>query len=427
MEKNKNLSEMALISESSVSILSDLSTTVSDLENDVLMSSDSIPKELNNLDNLHRNLTPIELQQYSTSPGNRFSAIRSNASPTSTESIDGDTNSRNSVCSMDENILELECTLEGVDEDDGTNALSYARFVKAHSCYDIIPSSSKIVVFDTKLKVKKAFFALVHNNIRSAPIWDTGSHEFVGMLTITDFINILIRYYTSPLVKMWELEEHQIATWREMSTKKLPTYLIRISPKESIYTAVEMLVKNRIHRLPVIDPRTGNAIYILTHKKILRYIFQHLDDLPMPDFMGYSLGDLGIGSYENVATVNPWTTVIEALHIFNSRGVSALPIVDKDNHCVDIYSKFDVINLAAERTYNNLNITMLEALKHRQEGFEGVHKCHPKETLYVVISRIMNAKVHRLVVVDDSDSVLGIISLSDILRFVILRPPKSSS
>lgn len=85
---------MPLFSDSSVSILSDLSSTVSDLENDVLMSSDSIPKELNNLDDSHRSLTPIELQQYSVSPGNRFSTIRSNASPTSTESIDGDTISR---------------------------------------------------------------------------------------------------------------------------------------------------------------------------------------------------------------------------------------------------------------------------------------------------------------------------------------------
>ena len=37
-----------------------------------------------------------------------------------------------------------------------------------------------------------------------------------------------------------------------------------------------MLMKNKIHRLPVIDEDTGNAMYILTHKKILGYIYQHV-------------------------------------------------------------------------------------------------------------------------------------------------------
>ena len=38
----------------------------------------------------------------------------------------------------------------------------------------------------------------------------------------------------------------------------------------------------------------------------------------------------------------------------------------------------------------------MDALKHRQEGFEGVHKCGPHETLYVIIERIANAKVRAI-------------------------------
>ena len=37
---------------------------------------------------------------------------------------------------------------------------------------------------------------------------------FLGMLTITDFITILHRYYKSPMVKMDELEDHNIEKWR---------------------------------------------------------------------------------------------------------------------------------------------------------------------------------------------------------------------
>lgn len=77
-----------------------------------------------------------------------------------------------------------------------------------------MPTSAKLVVFDTQLLVKKAFYALVYNGVRAAPLWDSEQQKFVGMLTITDFIKILKMYYTSPNSSMDQLEEHKLVTWR---------------------------------------------------------------------------------------------------------------------------------------------------------------------------------------------------------------------
>lgn len=41
--------------------------------------------------------------------------------------------------------------------------LVYVKFFKFYRCYDIVPVSAKLVVFDTQLAVKKAFFALLSN------------------------------------------------------------------------------------------------------------------------------------------------------------------------------------------------------------------------------------------------------------------------
>lgn len=41
----------------------------------------------------------------------------------------------------------------------------FVKFFKFHKCYDLIPTSAKLVVFDTQLLVKKAFFALVYNGM----------------------------------------------------------------------------------------------------------------------------------------------------------------------------------------------------------------------------------------------------------------------
>lgn len=51
-----------------------------------------------------------------------------------------------------------------------------------------------------------------------------------------------------------------------------PQELISIGPDMSLYFAIQTLINNKIHRLPVIDPVTGDVLYIVTHKRILRFL-----------------------------------------------------------------------------------------------------------------------------------------------------------
>ncbi|XP_030006138.1 5'-AMP-activated protein kinase subunit gamma-1 isoform X2 [Sphaeramia orbicularis] len=307
------------------------------------------------------------------------------------------------------------------------DATVYMNFMKNHRCYDAIPTSCKLVIFDTTLQVKKAFFALVANGLRAAPLWDSKLQRFVGMLTITDFINILHYYYKSPMVQMYELENHKINTWRGDSFQKVYLqysnhFLISISPEASLFDAIYSLLKHKIHRLPVIDPESGNVLHILTHKRILKFLHIFGKKIPKPAFVQRQIQELGIGTFRNIATVQQTATLYEALSIFVERRVSALPVVDKQGKVVALYSRFDVINLAAQKAYNNLDMTMQEAIRRRICFIEGVIKCYPDETLETIIDRIVHAEVHRLVLVDRADVVKGIISLSDLLQAMVLTP-----
>uniref|UniRef100_A0A3Q1JZM2 CBS domain-containing protein n=1 Tax=Anabas testudineus TaxID=64144 RepID=A0A3Q1JZM2_ANATE len=146
--------------------------------------------------------------------------------------------------------------------------------------------------------------------------------------------------------------------------------------------------------------------------------------MPMPAFMKQTLEELSVGTYTNIAYIHLDTPLITALSVFTHRRVSALPVINhKTTSCkvVDIYSKFDVINLAAEKTYNNLDVTVTQALRHRSQYFEGVMKCNKLETLETIVDRIVKAEVHRLVV-DDESHIVGIVSLSDILQALVLTP-----
>jgi 5'-AMP-activated protein kinase regulatory gamma subunit len=264
---------------------------------------------------------------------------------------------------------------------------------------------------------------------------------------------------------MDELENQTIGQWRD-SEKKVTTLksaLMQIDPRQSLYDAVKKLVEGKIHRLPVIDTRTGNALYVLTHKRLLHFLYTNFLEKQQPAYMRRPIGDLGIGTFANIATVgcdkfigvqcmckceymywymyitihmncstctifmahlqaSETTPIILALNMFHERRVSALPIVDAEGKAVDIYAKFDVINLAAERSYNNLDISLKKALLHRAPTFERVHTCLLSDTLSTIVERLVIKKVHRLIVVDESQKVIGIVSLSDVLKYLVLTP-----
>ncbi|KAH0621222.1 hypothetical protein JD844_022300, partial [Phrynosoma platyrhinos] len=306
-------------------------------------------------------------------------------------------------------IISLDCEILGFGPDIdflGPDAELYMQFMRSHHCYDAIPTSSKLVVFDTTLQIKKAFFALVANGVRAAPLWDNKKQCFVGMLTITDFINILHRYYRSPLVYL------------QSSFKPL----VCISPNDSLFDAVYSLIKNKIHRLPVIDPISGNVLHILTHKRILKFLHIFGAMLPKPRFLQRTIQELGIGTFRDIAMVLESAPVYTALEIFVDRRVSALPVINDKGSVVGLYSRFDVIHLAAQKSYNNLDISVGEALKQRSVCLEGVLTCHSYEKMEDIIDRIAKEQVHRLVLVDEKNAPRGIVSLSDILQALVLTP-----
>ncbi|KAA8593055.1 hypothetical protein FQN60_018510, partial [Etheostoma spectabile] len=114
--------------------------------------------------------------------------------------------------------------------------------------------------------------------------------------------------------------------------------------------------------------------------------------IPKPRFLQKRINEVAIGTFKQIATVQDTASVYDALSIFVERRVSALPVVNEQGKVVALYSRFDVINLAAQKNYNNLNMTMQEAISSRACFMEGVLKCYPHETLETIIDRIAKAE-----------------------------------
>ncbi|CAB3250078.1 unnamed protein product [Arctia plantaginis] len=290
------------------------------------------------------------------------------------------------------------------------------NFFKYHKCYEILPKSAKVIIFDTQFFVRKTFPTLISHGIRSAPLWDSSKKLLVGMITVTDFIRILL-HLDKENISVEELERHTLHTWRKM-LRQTRKPLCSAGPDQSLHDAINLLTKNRVHRLLMIDPLNGDVLYILSHKRILRFLFVYLNEFPELTFFHKTLTELKIGTYEDIVSVTDDTPIRSAFQLLLEKDVSALPILDENGILVDVYAKYEVLNLVSEKLYSNLSLTIGEVRNKKKDWEEKLQKCRSSITLYEALEVIVRTESHRLLLVNKEDKLVGIVSLSDILVYL---------
>lgn len=73
--------------------------------------------------------------------------------------------------------------------------MSCLDLLYSNLCHNLIPHSGKVVVFDSNLCVKHAFEGMLAHDVNCAPVWDSAKRKYVGMLSVSDFIDVLLASY----------------------------------------------------------------------------------------------------------------------------------------------------------------------------------------------------------------------------------------
>lgn len=71
--------------------------------------------------------------------------------------------------------------------------------------------------------------------------------------------------------------------------------------------------------------------------------------------------------------------------------------------------------------YDGLSLTVGEALLRRSEDFPGIYTCTLNDRLDSVFETIRKSRVHRFVVIDEASQLKGVLTLSDIVEYVLLE------
>ncbi|KAJ6852647.1 sucrose nonfermenting 4-like protein isoform X2 [Iris pallida] len=330
-------------------------------------------------------------------------------------------------------------------------------FMSTHTSYELLPESGKVIALDVNLPVKQAFHILYEQGIPVAPLWDSCKGQFVGVLSPTDFILILreLGNHGSNLTQE-ELETHTVSAWKEgkqllfgqvdAQGRPFQRPLVHVGPYDSLKEVAVKILQNDVATVPIIhspsqDGSFPQLLHLASLSGILKCICRHfryssasLPILQQPICtipLGTWVPRIGEANGRPLAMLRPNASLGSALALLIQARVSSIPIVDDNDSLLDTYSKSDITALAKDRAYAQIcldEMSIQQALQLRQDAnspygfFEGqrCQMCLRSDPLLKVIERLANPGVRRLIIVEaGSKRVEGIISLSDVFRFLL--------
>ncbi|XP_068327256.1 sucrose nonfermenting 4-like protein isoform X1 [Pyrus communis] len=329
-------------------------------------------------------------------------------------------------------------------------------FLSTHTTYELLPESGKVVALDVDLPVKKAFHILHEQGIPLAPLWDFSSGRFVGVISALDFILILreLGNNGSNLTEE-ELETHTIAAWKEGKAylngqvdghgRAVPRQLVHAGPYDNMKDVVLKILQNGFATVPIIHSSSEDGSFPqLLHlaslsgilKCVCRYFRHSSSSLPILRApicalnVGTWVPEIGESNHRPLAMLRPSASLSAALNLLVQAQVSSIPIVDDNNSLLEIYCRSDITALAKDRAYAGINLNEMsiqQALQLGQDSFslyeprgQRCQMCLRSDSLHKVMERLANPGVRRLVIVEaGSKRVEGIVSLSDVFKFLI--------
>lgn len=176
---------------------------------------------------------------------------------------------------------------------------------------------------------------------------------------------------------------------------------ISILKSSSISDAIRMLLNTKVSRLVVAD--NGKHVGVITEKDIGLFLFsetsiQGLEDIPITKIM------------KPIKFVDKRITPKESAKIMIKNGISSLAIGENEE-VKGIFTKSDLTRFVSENFSGKKKV--VDFMTH---DYEFTHTAAP---LYKVVRKMLEKKISRIIVKNQNEEAVGIISFRDLFRISI--------
>ncbi|HNS03234.1 MAG TPA: CBS domain-containing protein [Anaerolineae bacterium] len=220
----------------------------------------------------------------------------------------------------------------------------------------------------------------------------------------------------------------------------MSTNVVTCAPEATVSEAITLMTRNRIHRLVVVDTRSGKPwpVGVLSMTDIITYGMRSAPlsgpamsmspaalaaDIYEPMAPEPNLAELGVIEdstlvadvmHRGVVASPAGASVMDAARQMLEHGIHAIVVVADDGRAVGVVSQTDVVLARQGRT-----VEQAAALSAGDIMTPSLVSCTADRKLSEAITLMTRNRVHRLVVVEDQAGKLmpvGILSMTDVIR-----------
>jgi len=256
------------------------------------------------------------------------------------------------------------------------------------------------------------------HDLLSLPVVDS-SNKLMGMVSILD---LLIFLSWAPYFQTGQIDEsttelrnlnRPISQLLGLTTEGRSLWIVE--PTMPLKSLIEPFSRD-VHRVlvPQKDDEGKNAYRVLSQSDVVNYIYKNRHEVA--DKMSKTLSELGIQP-KPVVSITSSTTALEGFKTMSLEKVTALAITD-NGKLVGNLSASDLRGLTRRRLHK-----VVTPVKHFLETMHGNVRdpltTTLDSTLDQALSLIVTEGVHRLWIVDAQKEVIGILSLTDIIKLFV--------
>eukprot|EP00042_Codosiga_hollandica_P034180 m.238002 g.238002 ORF g.238002 m.238002 type:complete len:323 (-) comp54343_c1_seq4:158-1126(-) len=295
------------------------------------------------------------------------------------------------------------------------------------------PFERTVVTLDSLTPVDQAFKTLADAHVSSAPVFDQQANAYIGFFDINDMVAYVVKMLhhsgdAAPLPESFRDMHHFLSTLTHFVPVEVAQIanLSKNNPFLPVYDdtpfleVLEILGRHAVHRVPVVDRASGRVTRLITQSAVVKYLAKNLNELQPLSENTVASTSLGLKTVFSVACDAP---VLQAFETLVANKITGVALVDTTGVIVTALSSSDLRVLTTGHKFRLKGITALQ-LVQKSRALEANARpaivCARLTThLSEIASKLAATGLHRIFILDDQENPIGVISVRDLIRFIL--------
>lgn len=290
-----------------------------------------------------------------------------------------------------------------------------------HFKVEEVGSNANIVTIEETKTIEETVNLLAQHRITSAPVVSKEG-AVLGYVDMLDIVQHIVKVspdewcISHDLLRSLEIAGRAIAleSVSDIINASGRDPYVPVYENDPITEAVAHFARG-IHRISIVD-RQGAVKHTLSQTDLAKLLTEELKKSPSKHISEKSVKELGLGAAAPLL-VGESQTVLEALKKLNENSVSALAIVHHHGKLAGNFSATDLVGLYRNQL-PDLLVPLGEYLSKYSEKSLTPITIRAETSLLEAVQVMFESHIHRVWVIDDEFKPVGVVSLTDVARFI---------